>query len=117
MKKGFSQLYVATERTSMDVQRAIIAQKVQVFLLVMTCCQIRPKQNKNIHSNNSKKFGVHKATIYRWLKKIEQNGNCDRKSGSGTGKSTDLTVSTRRVFFLINSVKTGNENFHVLSHN
>ena len=56
----------------MDVQRAIIAQKVQVFLLVMTCCQIRPKQNKNIHSNNSKKFGVHKATIYRWLNKIEQ---------------------------------------------
>ena len=26
-----------------------------------------------------KKFGIHKATIYRWLKKIEQNGYCDRK--------------------------------------
>ena len=27
--------------------------------------------------------GVHKATIYRWLEKIEKDGNCGRKPGSG----------------------------------
>ena len=47
----------------------------------MTWCQIRPKQNKNIHSNNSKKFGVHKATIYRWLKKIEQKVHMENQNG------------------------------------
>ena len=36
-------------------------------------------------------------------KKIEQNGNCDRKSGSRTGKLMDLTVSTKK---LVNN-KTG----------
>ena len=35
-------------------EKTIIEQKVQVFLLVMTCCQIRPKQNKNINLNNSR---------------------------------------------------------------
>ena len=36
----------------------------------MTCCQIRPKQEYTF--KQFKKFGVHKATIYRWLNKIEQ---------------------------------------------
>ena len=40
-----------------------------------------------LHMNKGKeyfkKFGIHKATIYRWMKKIEENGNCDRKPGSG----------------------------------
>ena len=56
-----------------------------------------------------KKFGDHKTTIYRWLKKIEQNGNCDRKSGSRTGKLTDLTVLTRQAFFLQNRLKPETE--------
>ena len=30
-----------------------------------------------------KNGGVHKATIYRWLEKIEKDGNCGRKPGSG----------------------------------
>ena len=30
---------------------------------------------------------MHRATVYRWLKKFESTGNCDRKSGSGTGKA------------------------------
>ena len=40
-----------------------------------------------LHMNKGKeyfkKFGIHKATIYRWMKKIEENGNCDQKPGSG----------------------------------
>ena len=47
-EKGFSKLYVATERTSMDVdlykEEAIIAQKVQVFLLVVDVA--KSDQNK-----------------------------------------------------------------------
>ena len=63
-----------------------------------------------------KKFGVHKATIYKWLKKIEQNGNCDRKSGSGTGKLTDLTAQHFHKFFLTKSLETENGNFRILCH-
>ena len=40
-------------------------------------------------------------------KKIEQNGNCDRKSGSRTGKSTDLTVSTKKKIEKLVNNKTG----------
>ncbi len=48
--------------------------------------KLHMNKGKEYTFKNFKKFDVHKATIYRWLKKIEQNGNCDRKSGSGTGK-------------------------------
>ena len=48
-------------------EKAILAQKVQVF---HSCNDMLPNQAKtkqDIHSNNSKKFGVHKATIHRWF--------------------------------------------------
>ena len=41
------------------------------------------------------------------MKKIENNGNCDRKSGSGTGKSTDLTVSTKKKIKKLVNNKSG----------
>ena len=91
--------------------------KKPLKIVITDFYKLHKAKGKEYTFKQFKKFGVHKATIYRWLKKIEQNGNCDRKSGSGTGKSTDLTVSTRRVFFLTKSVKTGNGNFHVLGHN
>ena len=53
------------------------------------CNDMLPNQAKTKQEytfKQFKKFGIHKATIYRWLKKIEQNGNCDQKTGSGTGK-------------------------------
>ena len=54
------------------------------------------------------------------VEKIEQNGFCHPKFGSGTGKLTDLTVSTKKKIkniFFTKSVKTGNGNFRILGHN
>ena len=42
-------------------------------------------KEKNIQSKKS----VHRATVYRWLKKFES-------TGSGTGNATDLNDATRR---------------------
>ena len=36
-------------------------------------------KGKEYTFKNFKKFGVHKATIYRWMKEVEENGNCYRK--------------------------------------
>ena len=45
--------------------------------------KLQMNKGKEYTIKNFKKFSVHKATIYRWMKKIEENGNCDRKPGSG----------------------------------
>ena len=39
-----------------------------------------------------KKGGVDKTTIYRWLKKFEETGNCDQKPGSGTKNSNQAQI-------------------------
>ena len=56
-----------------------------------------------------KKFGVHKATIYKWLKNIEQNGNCNRKCESRTGISKDVSV-IKMFDHLIGRVHMANQN-------
>ena len=77
--------------------------KKPLKIVITDFYKLHKAKGKEYTFKQFKKFGVHKATIYRWLKKIEQNGNCDRKSGSRTGKLMDLTVSTKK---LVNN-KTG----------
>ena len=62
--------------------------KKPLKIVITDFYKLHKAKGKEYTFKQFKKFGVHKATIYRQLKKIEQNGNCDRKSGSGTGKST-----------------------------
>ena len=45
--------------------------------------KLHMNKGKKYTFKNFKKFSVHKATFYRWMKKIEGDGNCDRKKGSG----------------------------------
>ena len=50
------------------------------------------KLNLNKRKENTVKHfkkSVHRATVYRWLKKFES-------TGSGTGNATDLNDATRR---------------------
>ena len=57
--------------------------KKPLKIVITDFYKLHKAKGKEYTFKQFKKFGVHKATIYRWLKKIEQNGNCDRKSGSG----------------------------------
>ena len=41
--------------------------------------KLNSDKGKEYTFKHFKNGGVHKATIYRWLEKIEKNGNCDRK--------------------------------------
>ena len=50
-------------------EKAIIAQKFQVFILA-----IRPKQNKNIHLNNSRNL------VFARLQSIEVEKDCKKSS-------------------------------------
>ena len=43
--------------------------------------KLHMNKGKEYSFKNFRKFGVHKATIYRWMKEIEENGNCYRKKG------------------------------------
>ena len=43
--------------------------------------KLHMNKSKEYSFKNFKKFGVHKATIYRWMKEVEENGNCYRKKG------------------------------------
>ena len=56
--------------------------KKPLKIVITDFYKLHKAKGKEYTFKQFKKFGVHKATIYRWLKKIEQNGNCDRKSGS-----------------------------------
>ena len=47
---------------------------------------------KHKNSNNSRNLVFTRLQSINCLKNIEQNGNCNRKCGSGTGKSTDVSV-------------------------
>ena len=64
--------------------------KKPLKIVITDFYKLHKAKGKEYTFKQFKKFGVHKATIYRWLKKIEQNGNCDRKSGSGTGKDESI---------------------------
>ena len=55
--------------------------KKPLKIVITDFYKLHKAKGKEYTFKQFKKFGVHKATIYRWLKKIEQNGNCDRKSG------------------------------------
>ena len=39
--------------------------------------KLHMNKGKKYTFKNFKKFSVHKATIYRWMKKIEENGKRD----------------------------------------
>ena len=62
--------------------------KKPLKIVITDFYKLHKAKGKEYTFKQFKKFGVHKATIYRWLKKIEQNGNCDRKSGSGPFERT-----------------------------
>ena len=43
--------------------------------------KLNSSKRKEYTFKNFKNGRVHKATIYRWLEKIEKTGDCDRKLG------------------------------------
>ena len=46
----------------------------KTFKTVITnFCKLHMNKGKEYTFKNFKKFSVHKATIYRWMKKIDQN--------------------------------------------
>ena len=54
------------------------------------------KLNLNKRKENTVKHfkkSVHRATVYRWLKKFESTGNCDQKPEYGTRKATDTDLN------------------------
>ena len=57
--------------------------KKPLKIVISDFYKLHMNKGKEYTFKNFKKFGIHKATIYRWMKKIEENGNCDRKPGSG----------------------------------
>ena len=62
-------------------EKAILAQKVQVF---HSCNDMLPNQAKTKQEysfKQFKKFCIHKATIYRWLKEIEQKVHTVNQNG------------------------------------
>ena len=60
-------------------------------------------KGKEYTFKNFKKFGIHKATIYRWMKKIEENGNCDRKKGSGGGNRKVSNAMKKKIKKMVNN--------------
>ena len=62
--------------------------KKPLKIAVLEFYKLNSKKGKEYTIKHFKK-SVHRATVYRWLKNFESTGNCDRKSGSGTGKATD----------------------------
>ena len=49
--------------------------KKPLKIVITDFYKLHKAKGKEYTFKQFKKFGVHKATIYRWLKKIEQNGN------------------------------------------
>ena len=41
--------------------------------VITNFCKLHMNKGKEYTFKNFKKFSVHKATIYRWIKKIDQN--------------------------------------------
>ena len=48
-------------------------------IIISDFYKLHMNKGKEYTLENFKKFDIHKATIYGWMKKIEQNGNWDRK--------------------------------------
>ena len=48
--------------------------KKPLKIVITDFYKLHKAKGKEYTFKQFKKFGVHKATIYRWLKKIEQNG-------------------------------------------
>ena len=69
--------------------------KKPLKIAVLQFYNLNLKKGKEFTIKHFKK-SVHRATVYRWLKNFDSTGNCDRKSGSRTGKATDLNDATRR---------------------
>ena len=63
--------------------------KNHLKLQLLRFISLIPKKRKRIYNETLQKKSVHRATIYKWIKKFETNGNCDIKDGSW--KATDLT--------------------------
>ena len=54
--------------------------------------KLHENKGKALNSNNSRNLVFTRLKSINCLKNIEQNGNCNRKCGSRTGKSTDVSV-------------------------
>ena len=64
---------------------------------------------KHKNSNSSRNLVFTRLQSINFFKNIEQNGNCNRKCGSRTGKSTDVSVI--KIFdHLIGRVHMANQN-------
>ena len=64
---------------------------------------------KHKNSNNSRNLVFTRLQSINCLKNIEQNGNCNRKCGSRTGISTDVSV-IKMFDHLIGRVHMANQN-------
>ena len=64
---------------------------------------------KHKNSNSSRNLVFTRLQSINCLKNIEQNGNCNRKCGSRTGKSTDVSV-IKMFDHLIGRVHMANQN-------
>ena len=60
--------------------------KKPLKIVITDFYKLHKAKGKEYTFKQFKKFGVHKATIYRWLKKIEQNGNLSFERTSPYGK-------------------------------
>ena len=56
---------------------AMVKTKKPLKTVITNFYKLHMNKGKEYTFKNFKKFGIHKPTIYRWMKKIEENGKRD----------------------------------------